>query len=122
GAKRLTLVRQRNSAATSLSAVSGPADKKQDSTTIEARPGVDMLVRSTSSGFLSGEVFIEGLNKPLNFIIDTGATVTVLSQKIAELEVLRTFIQESHMRVIVAAGGGRDVKTALLPKLGIGAY
>src|SRR5205807_2026563 len=48
GAKRLVLVRQRNSSATSLSAVSVSTNKQQDSTAIEARPGVDMPVRSTS--------------------------------------------------------------------------
>jgi predicted aspartyl protease len=122
GSHRLTLVRQRNTPAISLSAISGHPDKLDNSMAIETRPGVDMAVRSTSSGFLSGEVFIEGIKKPLNFIIDTGATVTVLAQKVAELEELREFIQEGRMRVFGAAGIAEDVKTALLPKLAIGAY
>ncbi len=46
-------------------------------TAAAARPvGVDFVeipVRTTSSGFLSGEVRLEGIDKPQNFIIDTGA-------------------------------------------------
>jgi len=122
GSHRLTLVRHRNTPATGLSAITSTLDKPESSPAIEARPGIDLALRSTSSGFLSGEVFIEGVKKPLNFIIDTGATVTVLAQKVAELEELRTFIQESHMRVFGAAGIAEDVKTALLPKLAIGTY
>ena len=50
-------------------------------------PGVlEIPVRTTSSGFLSGEVRLEGIEKPLNFIIDTGASVSVVSEKLAEQE------------------------------------
>lgn len=125
GAHRLTLVRQRNTPATNISAISSSTDKqdKQDnSVPIETRPGIDLPVRLTSSGFLSGEVFIEGINRPLNFIIDTGATVTVLAKKVADLEEIRALVQESHMRVFGAAGVAEDVKTALLPKVAIGTY
>ena len=88
----------------------------------QTRPGIDIPVRTTSSGFLSGEVLIEGIARPLNFIIDTGATISVLSEKAAALDEARAFIKVGRMRVFGAAGIADDVKTALLPKVAIGAY
>src|SRR6266480_2354479 len=47
-------------------------------------PGVlEIPLRTTSSGFLSGEVHLEGVERSLNFIIDTGASVSVVSEKLA---------------------------------------
>src|SRR2546423_1584918 len=42
--------------------------------------GVEIPLRTTLGGYLSGEVQLEGIDKPLNFIIDTGASVSVVSQ------------------------------------------
>src|SRR5215475_5232108 len=84
--------------------------------------GVDIPIRTTASGFLSGEVKIEGFNKPLNFIIDTGATVTVLSEKTASLEEVQQFIKQGTMRVFGAAGVAENVKIASIPRLAIGSY
>lgn len=122
GTRRLTLVRQRNAEPADLATIVQRQDKQASAGAIEARPGVDMMVRTTSSGFLSGEVFIEGIKKPLNFIIDTGATVTVLSEKAAQLDEAQSFIQQGRMRVFGAAGIADNVKMALLPKLAIGTY
>jgi predicted aspartyl protease/thioredoxin-like negative regulator of GroEL len=119
GTRRMTLVRQRNPADLSSLidriATTGP-------TKMVARPGFEIAVRTTSSGFLSGEVTIEGITKSLNFIIDTGATVSVISQRAAELEPFSDFIQENRMRVFGAAGVAEDVKIAMLPKVAIGSY
>ena len=79
-------------------------------------------LRTTSSGFLSGEVRLEGIDKPLNFIIDTGATVSVLSERAAALDEALPFIQQNRLRVFGAAGVAEDVKVALLPKVAIGSY
>ena len=49
---------------------------------------VEIPLRTTSSGFLSGEVWLEGIEKPQNFIIDTGASISVVSEKLAALEEL----------------------------------
>ena len=81
-----------------------------------------MPVRTTSSGFLSGEVTIEGVKKSLNFIIDTGATVTVVSERTAELQPFDEFIQPDRMRVFGAAGVAEDVRIAMLPRVAIGSY
>jgi len=88
----------------------------------QSRPGINIPIRTTASGFLSGEVTIDGLDKPLNFIIDTGATVSVLSEKTAALEEVQRFIKKGTMRVFGAAGVAEDVKVASIPRLAIGSY
>lgn len=91
----------------------------------EARPStvIEVPVRTTSSGFMSGEVRLEGVEKPANFIIDTGASVTVISEKFAEQEDLTsTYLQPTRMRVFGAAGIAEDVKTVLLPRVTLGSY
>jgi len=120
GTRRLTLVRRRNNAVTLGQAVD--AQGKDGARAIEARSGIDVPVRTTASGFLSGEIFIEGIDKPLNFIIDTGATVTVMSERLAALEEAQAFIKQGRMRVFGAAGVAENVKMALLPKIAIGTY
>jgi predicted aspartyl protease len=79
-------------------------------------------VRTTSSGFLSGEVHLEGIEKPLNFIIDTGASVSVVSEKLAAEEDLGSYLAPTRMRIYGAAGITDDVKSLLLPKLMLGTF
>jgi predicted aspartyl protease/tetratricopeptide (TPR) repeat protein len=81
---------------------------------------VEIPLRTTSSGFLSGEVRLEGIEKPLNFIIDTGASVSVVSEKLAAEEGMDHYLQPTRMRVFGAAGVADDVKTLLLPKVMLG--
>jgi len=117
GTHKLSLSRRRNSAtdtAAGGNAKPGALDP--------ARPGIDFPVRTTASGFLSGEVLVEGIAKPLNFIIDTGATISVLSERAAAFEEARSFIQPGSMRVFGAAGVAENVKTAALPRVAIGSY
>ncbi len=118
GTRRMTLVRQRNRA--ELSSLIDRVGSTGIGTNVGARPGFEIPVRTTSSGFLSGEVTIEGVQKSLNFIIDTGATVSVISQRAAELDSFADFIQPDRMRVFGAAGVAENVKMALLPKVAIG--
>jgi predicted aspartyl protease/thioredoxin-like negative regulator of GroEL len=119
GTRRMTLVRQRNTAD-----LSSLIDRVMTTGTgkVLTRPGFEIPVRTTSSGFLSGEVTVDGVQKSLNFIIDTGATVSVISQRAAEIQPFSDFIQPDRMRVFGAAGVTEDVKVALLPKLAIGNY
>jgi predicted aspartyl protease/Flp pilus assembly protein TadD len=117
GSRRLTLVRLRNNTSDFGTLVNNAGGAPN-----ESRPGIDVPVRTTQSGFLSGEILIDGIKKPLNFIIDTGATVTVMSQKLADEENAQTFIKEGRMRVFGAAGVAEDVKTATLPRLSVGSY
>jgi Flp pilus assembly protein TadD/predicted aspartyl protease len=78
---------------------------------------IEIPVRTTASGFISGEVLIEGIEKPLNFIVDTGASISVISEKLAEQEDLASYLQATRMRVFGAAGIAEDVKTVLLPRV-----
>jgi predicted aspartyl protease/Flp pilus assembly protein TadD len=83
---------------------------------------VEIPLRTTSSGFLSGEVRLEGIDKALNFIIDTGASVTVVSEKLAAGEDLTAYQVARKMRVFGAAGIADDVKTLVLPKVILGTF
>ena len=120
GSRRLTLARQRN--ADAEPARTDSPGKPVNAEAVAAQLGTNLSVRTTASGFLSGEIFIDGIKKPLNFIIDTGATVTVMSEKLAALDEAQAFIRPSRMRVFGAAGVADDVKMALLPKIVVGSY
>lgn len=119
GTNQLTLSRD-----VTDTAAPSPDTTKPVSTEIpQTGSGINVPIRTTASGFLSGEVNIEGLSKPLNFIIDTGATVTVLSERTAATDEVQRFIKQGGtMRVFGAAGVTEDVKIASIPKLAIGAY
>jgi predicted aspartyl protease/tetratricopeptide (TPR) repeat protein len=104
-----------------------------DSWTIKRPEGVQALapvspndgtfevpLRTTSSGFLSGEVSLEGFEKNVNFIIDTAASITVVSEKLSQEEQLFDLLQPSTMRVFGAAGVTEDVKLLQLPRLSLG--
>lgn len=81
---------------------------------------VEVPLRTTSSGFLSGEVRLEGFEKVINFIIDTAASITVVSEKLSQEEQLLDLLQPSKMRVFGAAGVTEDVKLLQLPRLSLG--
>jgi predicted aspartyl protease/thioredoxin-like negative regulator of GroEL len=116
GTDRLTLTRPRTNDSDTTATRAPTADIETQ------RPGVNIPVRTTASGFLSGEVNISGIAKPLNFIIDTGATVTVLSAKAAAIDEAQPFIRQGKMKVYGAAGVEDNVRIATLPRLGIGTY
>ena len=81
---------------------------------------VEVPLRTTSSGFLSGEVGLDGFQKSVNFIIDTAASITVISEKLSQEEQLLDLLQPSKMRVFGAAGITDDVKLLQLPRLSLG--
>ena len=118
GTNRLTLSRSDSPGAVTTAAEAA----KPISSEVSQPAGINIPIRTTASGFLSGEVMIEGLDKPLNFIIDTGATVTVVSEKTAAREEVQRFIKQGTMRVFGAAGVAEDVKIASIPRLAIGSY
>lgn len=82
--------------------------------------GMELPLRTTSSGFLSGEVLLEGLERPQNFIIDTGASISVVSEKLAALEELAAYIQPTRLRIFGAAGVAENVKTMTIPQVTLG--
>ncbi len=83
---------------------------------------LSLPLRLTSSGFLSGEVQLEGIDSPLNFIVDTGASVSVISQRVAKTDAIVPFANDERLRVIGSAGVTDDVPTFLLPKVSFGPH
>jgi len=121
GTRNMTITRQR-AAESEVGTVTSGEGKPVRGEAVLPRASIDIPVRTTSSGFLSGEVYIEGIAKPFNFIIDTGATISVISEKAATREEIQSFLKPSRMRVFGAAGIAENVKTAVLPKVMIGTY
>jgi predicted aspartyl protease len=106
GTKTFSLARQQDTTETPLG-VSAPGS-------------IDIPIRTTSSGFLSGEVQLEGIKKPLNFIVDTGASVSVVAESVAAHEDMNRYEQDLRMRIYGAAGVAENVKVLLLPRLTLG--
>ncbi len=84
--------------------------------------GMALPLRLTSSGFLSGEVKLEGIETPLNFIVDTGASISVISQDLAGTREMSPYDSGEKMRVIGAAGITENVPSFLLPRVTFGKY
>ncbi|HVF56145.1 MAG TPA: aspartyl protease family protein [Pyrinomonadaceae bacterium] len=85
-------------------------------------PGVEIPIRTTSSGFWSGEVKLGGVEKPVNFIIDTGASVSVISAALAERENMGRFARDARITIYGAAGLSDNVQTLTLPHMALGSH
>lgn len=83
---------------------------------------IALPLRLTSSGFLSGEVQLQGIETPLNFIVDTGASISVISSDLANTDEMSQFSTDEKMRVIGAAGITENVRSFLLPKVSFGTH
>jgi predicted aspartyl protease len=83
---------------------------------------VEVPIRTTSSGFWSGEVSFDGLEKPVNFIVDTGASISVVSQALATRAGLTRYAQGDLIRVYGAAGLAENIQTLLLPQVALGPH
>jgi len=83
---------------------------------------VSLPLRLTSSGFLSGEVKLEGIENSLNFIVDTGASVSVISDDLAGMQEVSRYVQNEKMRVIGSAGVTEDVPSFMLPRVTFGSH
>jgi predicted aspartyl protease/Flp pilus assembly protein TadD len=94
--------------------------REGDANATRENPDMTLPLRLTSSGFLSGEVQLEGVESPLNFIVDTGASVSVISDRIAKEEQVSRYANDERLRVIGSAGITDDVQTFLLPKVTFG--
>lgn len=88
----------------------------------EAANSIALPLRLTSSGFLSGEVQVAGVETPLNFIVDTGASVSVISDEIASLDAISPFANPEKMRVIGSAGVTDGVTSFRLPSVSFGSH
>jgi predicted aspartyl protease/Flp pilus assembly protein TadD len=94
---------------------------KEDSvSTAPPIPTDDVAVplRTTSGGLASAESMIEGHDKPLNFIVDTGASTTVISKAAVKKHNLENLkLKNASFRVIGAAGVEDDVEAVGLSTL-----
>jgi predicted aspartyl protease len=97
-------------------------DAKRAATSAAAAGAVEIPIRTTSSGFWSGEVSFDGLEKPANFIIDTGASISVVSEALAARAGLERFAQSGRISVYGAAGLAENIQTILLPYVALGSY
>jgi len=84
--------------------------------------GLSLPLRLTSSGFLSGEVQLQGVESPLNFIVDTGASVSVISDEVAKEDGIIPFLGDEKLQVIGSAGVTNDVQTYKLPRVTFGSH
>jgi len=121
GTRRMSLVRQNQTdQVESWTTVRRP-ENVQGLIPVAPNDGsIEVPLRTTSSGFLSGEVGLDGFDKNVNFIIDTAASITVISEKLSQQEQLLELLQPSKMRVFGAAGVTEDVKLLQLPRLSLG--
>ncbi len=83
---------------------------------------LSLPLRLTSSGFLSGEVQLEGIPSPLNFIVDTGASISVISDEVAKMDTISQFAGPDKLSVIGSAGISDGKQTYKLPKVSFGNY
>ena len=121
GTRRMSLVRQNQTdQVESWTTVRRPENYQALIPVAPNDGSVEVPLRTTSSGFLSGEVGLEGFQKSVNFIIDTAASITVISEKLSQEEQLLDLLQPSKMRVFGAAGVTEDVKLLQLPRLSLG--
>lgn len=94
--------------------------KDTDTRDFREKATISLPLRLTSSGFLSGEVQLEGIESPLNFIVDTGASVSVISDRVASTKEILPYLSEEKLRVIGAAGVTDGVPSFLLPRVSFG--
>ena len=87
-----------------------------------AANSMSLPLRLTSSGFLSGEILVEGVSAPLNFIVDTGASVSVVSEAVARQQPFSTYPRTDPMTVIGSAGITSNVESLMLPKISFGEH
>lgn len=87
-----------------------------------AASGFELPIRTTSSGFWSGEVRLAGVEGAMNFIIDTGASISVVSQAATQREELERMKQKTRIRVFGAAGVTEGVPMLLIPHVKLGSH
>ncbi|HEX9928574.1 MAG TPA: aspartyl protease family protein [Pyrinomonadaceae bacterium] len=96
--------------------------KTETDVTPSSADGLSIPLRITTSGFLSGEVKIDSVPEALNFIIDTGASVSVVSSVTTKYYQLNRFVEPTIMRVFGAAGITENVTALNLPRLNFGLH
>ena len=81
---------------------------------------LSLILRRTISGFVSSEIKLEGVEGSWNFIVDTSAGMSIISDKFAELIEIGRYLREEKIRVIGAGGVIEGVQSFLLPRIIMG--
>ena len=81
---------------------------------------ISLPFRRTTNGFLSNEIQLEGVEGSWNFIVDTSAGMSIISDKFAELIEIGRFLREEKIRVIGAGGTIDGIQSYLLPPIILG--
>jgi predicted aspartyl protease/thioredoxin-like negative regulator of GroEL len=97
-------------------------ERRENPPEVAAADARSLPLRLTSSGFLSGEVQLDGLEQPQNFIVDTGASISVISTALAGEKAISDNELDEKMRVVGAAGITEGVRSFKLPKLSFGRH
>jgi predicted aspartyl protease len=79
-------------------------------------------IKATSTGIVISDVRIKGIDRPLSFIIDTGASVSVVASGATEGELLAICEEGDRLQVSGAAGVEENVKTIFLSRLNVGSH
>ena len=122
GTSTLTLVRDRERAPAEASVAPAAASSAPAVATAAGPRVFELPIRSTSSGFWSSAVQFDGLPRTLNFIVDTGASISVVSQQLHEREDLSHLEQKARLKIYGAAGVSENVPLLLVPRVRIGPY
>lgn len=97
-----------------------PADEVKPIDPDAVPAGVEIPIRTTSGGLASTETKLPDLDRPLNFIIDTGATVSVISKAAVRRHSLDAMkIPGETYRVIGAAGIAEGAEALRLSNLNV---
>jgi len=85
-----------------------------------SKSGSAIPIKSTSGGIVISGVRVEGIEGPLNFILDTGATVSVFGRHGETLPAISSCKRGERIRIIGAGGIEEDATTVFLPRLIVG--
>jgi predicted aspartyl protease len=84
--------------------------------------GSAIPIKATSTGIVISDVRIAGVDRPLSFIMDTGASVSVVGSGTSESELINSCEEGDRLRVSGAAGVEENVKTIFLARLNVGSH
>lgn len=96
-----------------------PADQREADQRVGSRRappnvldgGYEVPIRSTSGGLVSTETNLPGVDRPLNFIIDTGASTSVISKAaLKSYQLEKLILPGVKIRVVGAAGISDDTE------------
>src|SRR5581483_1659212 len=115
-----TLTLDRSTPAETKDQAANPATEPPASDVAPPITRIAVPIRSTSGGLASTEAQLPALERPLNFIIDTGASITVVSKSAVKRNNLESLkMANDRFRVVGAAGIEEGVEALRLSALTI---